>query len=126
MSSDAQTRERRPIVSKPISAVATEVPIQKAPEPSSKLPEILKFPLVLALSISIAELLYPLDAEFNRNALLDFSRPTFENEIVPVVAVGLWKVLELSLGWFGGLDGEYIVCSIDRRRIVYELRSTDS
>jgi len=106
MSSDNQARDRRPVVSKPVGAVATEVPVQKAPEPPSKLPEVLKFPLVLALSISIAELLYPLDAEFNRNALLDFSRPTFENEIVPVVAVGLWKVLELSLGWFGGLDGE--------------------
>jgi len=106
MSSNSQARDRRPIVSKPIAAVATEVPVERAPEPSSKLPEVLKFPIVLALSISIAELLYPLDAEFNRNALLDFSRPTFENEIVPVVAVGLWKILELSLGWFGGLDGE--------------------
>lgn len=107
MSANGELRERRD-TSKPVAAVTTALPVEEAPAQSSKLPAVLKFPLVLALSISISELLYPLDAEFNRNALLDFSRPTYENEIVPVVAVGLWKVLELSLGWFNGLDCESI------------------
>jgi len=109
MSSSGELRERRDVGSKPVAALVDTVPITKAPEPSlkSSLPEVLKFPLVLILSISISELLYPLDAEFNRNALLDFSRPTFENEITPVVAVGLWKVLELTLAWFAGFDGEW-------------------
>jgi len=109
MSSNGELRERRDVGSKPVAALVDTVPLTKAPEPSLKpsLPEVLKFPLVLILSISISELLYPLDAEFNRNALLDFSRPTFENEITPVVAVGLWKVLELTLAWFAGFDGEW-------------------
>ena len=109
MSSSGELRERRDVGSKPVAALVDTVPLTKAPEPSLKpsLPEVLKFPLVLILSISISELLYPLDAEFNRNALLDFSRPTFENEITPVVAVGLWKVLELTLAWFAGFDGEW-------------------
>ena len=120
MSSNGDLRERRDVGSKPVTALIDTVPITKAPEPSSKpsLPEVLKFPLVLVLSISISELLYPLDAEFNRNALLDFSRPTFENEITPVVAVGLWKVLELTLAWFAGFDGEYRACATRNGRLL--------
>jgi hypothetical protein len=104
MSTSSEHRARRASAAKPVTDLAATIPITKAPSPASKLPDALKFPLVLVMSISIAELLYPLEAEFSRDALLDFSRPTFENELLPVVAVGLWKVLELTLGWFAGLD----------------------
>ncbi|PVH86840.1 hypothetical protein DL98DRAFT_510314 [Cadophora sp. DSE1049] len=69
----------------------------------SKIPVILRFPLVVTLSLTLSALLYSFAAEYTSGDLAKVSR-TLDQWWQVSVLVG-WRTFELGLGWFGNYDG---------------------
>lgn len=73
-----------------------------APVPS-KLPNALRFPLVVTLSLFLSSLLYSIAGEYTANDLASVSRRL--DKWYEVGALLSLRVVELAMGWWGGLDG---------------------
>ncbi|OTB08348.1 hypothetical protein M426DRAFT_7670 [Hypoxylon sp. CI-4A] len=69
----------------------------------SKLPQLIQFPLVALLSLSLTALGYTLTWEHTKGPLVAYARPLSTWADWGVV-MG-WRVFELALGWFGDYDG---------------------
>ncbi|KAK0113190.1 hypothetical protein ONS95_014888 [Cadophora gregata] len=73
----------------------------------SKIPAVLRFPLVNTLSLTLSALLYSFAAEYTSGDLAKVSR-TLDQWWQVSVLVG-WRTFELGLGWFGDYDGYDLV-----------------
>jgi hypothetical protein len=83
--------------------VPREVPAA-ALAPRSRLPNWLRFPLLVITSFSFSTVLLGLTSRFMRGELKAISRSLNEDW---QVAAGLgWRVVELAVGWFGEYDGK--------------------
>ncbi|KAG4432594.1 hypothetical protein IFR05_011919 [Cadophora sp. M221] len=69
----------------------------------SKIPAVLRFPLVVTLSLTLSALLYSFAADYTSGDLARVSRTLDQWRQVGVL-VG-WRTFELGLGWFGNYDG---------------------
>ncbi|KAL2074779.1 hypothetical protein VTL71DRAFT_8558 [Oculimacula yallundae] len=74
---------------------------------ASTIPAVLRFPLVVTLSLVLSTLLYSVAAEYSSGDLARVSR-TGEQEWYLIVLMG-WRTFELGLGWFGDYDGYDLV-----------------
>ena len=70
---------------------------------TAKLPTILRFPLVVILTLSINALTNTIAADILGPSLAPVSRTL--NEGWQAAAVVTWKALELGVAWFMGFDG---------------------
>jgi len=74
-----------------------------APVRASKIPRILRFPLVVLLSLTLSSLLYTAAAEYTTGDLAGISKRLDQWwEIGTLVG---WRTFELGLGWFADYDG---------------------
>ncbi|KAL7950412.1 hypothetical protein V8C42DRAFT_306419 [Trichoderma barbatum] len=71
--------------------------------PSARIPTLLQFPLVAGISFITASLGYSVVAELTKGELAGVSRSQETREEIGIL-VG-WRIFELALSWFGGLDG---------------------
>lgn len=79
-------------------ADAMEAPVA----PKSRLPSIIRLPLVWVLSLGLSALLYSLVADYAGYELAAVSRDLTEDwEVGALLA---WKLVELSGAWFAGYD----------------------
>lgn len=77
----------------------------RAPVPTSKIPEALRFPLLVALNIVFSWALYNVASQFTKGDLAVVSgRRDQWWEIAGLLG---WKAVELAVGWWGGYDSEY-------------------
>lgn len=76
-----------------------------APVRSSKLPRILRFPLLVTLSLTLSSLLYSFSSQLlkTEGELASVSRRL--DQWWEVGALLGWRTFELALGWWGGYDG---------------------
>ncbi|EKD13080.1 uncharacterized protein L3040_007163 [Drepanopeziza brunnea f. sp. 'multigermtubi'] len=70
---------------------------------SSKIPAVLRFPLVVVLSLMLSSLLYSFTPDYMKADLGRVSRS--RQEWWEVWALVLFRTFELALGWFGNYDG---------------------
>lgn len=91
------------------SSTAYSVPAIPEPQTSvaanqrkSKLPAVLRFPLVAILSFSISSLGYSFINEFTNGELATIMRTLETSEEVGIMAA--WRLAELALGWFANFD----------------------
>jgi len=87
---------------------ATSVPVATSEPilPTSKLPAELRFPLVLALNLSLSALLYSFASEFTAGDLSSVSRSI--NTWWEIGTLVAFRVVELAVGWWGEYDGESV------------------
>ncbi|CZT02055.1 uncharacterized protein RAG0_09383 [Rhynchosporium agropyri] len=70
---------------------------------ASTIPAVLRFPIVVTLSLTLSALLYSVAAEYTAGDLARVSR-TLDQWWQVSVLIG-WRTFELGLGWFGDYDG---------------------
>ncbi|KAL7938983.1 hypothetical protein V8C35DRAFT_289803 [Trichoderma chlorosporum] len=73
------------------------------PASAARIPTLVQFPLVTAISFATASLGYSVVAEVTKGELAGVSRSPESWEEISILAG--WRVFELALSWFGGLDG---------------------
>lgn len=71
-------------------------------EPDSTLPEILHFPLLVVLSLTLSATLYTFASAFTAGDLSSVSRRL--DDWWEVAGLIGWKTAELAAGWWGGYD----------------------
>ena len=77
----------------------------QAPIPKSIVPEPLRFPLLVALNITLSGILYTLVSPFTKGDLATVS--AHRDQWWEIIALLSWKAVELAVGWWGGYDSEY-------------------
>ncbi|KAK1239752.1 hypothetical protein MKX07_001206 [Trichoderma sp. CBMAI-0711] len=70
---------------------------------AARIPTLVQFPLVAAISFATASLGYSVVAELTQGELAGVSRSPGTREEIAILAG--WRIFELALSWFGGLDG---------------------
>ena len=85
------------------------------PSPSSifrsssfKLPQVLRFPILVILSFSLSASLYSFAADATEYELASVSRRI--NDSWRVGGLLFWKICELGIGWYRDYDGEISFC----------------
>jgi hypothetical protein len=78
------------------------VPVQQYQQ--SKLPRVVRFPLLVVLNLSLSALLYSITSDITTGDLALVSK-TY-NEWWQVTGLVGWKALELAVGWWGHYDGK--------------------
>ncbi|KAL6896018.1 hypothetical protein HDV57DRAFT_35114 [Trichoderma longibrachiatum] len=73
------------------------------PASTARIPTLVQFPLVAAISFATASLGYSVVAELTQGELAGVSRSPGTREEIAILAG--WRIFELALSWFGGLDG---------------------
>ena len=102
LSAPVTTEYRRSPPSPPINSTYDAVadPVRK-----SKIASGLRFPLVVILSFTFSSLLFSIVAEVSAGDLAAISKHT--ESWVEITGLLGWKVVQLAVCWFGGLDGVY-------------------
>ncbi|KAK4941727.1 hypothetical protein LTR66_014776 [Elasticomyces elasticus] len=87
-----------------VSHTSTTTPHVVRPRPTtvSRMPEWLKFPLVVALSLGSSTVAYSLIADLTGYQLAAVSRQV--DDTARILALVAWKVLELGIAWWAGYD----------------------
>lgn len=70
------------------------------------MPSLLRFPLAVILSLSLSALLFSLNSSYTAGDLASVSKHV--ESWVEVVGVLAWKITELGIYWFSGLDGRFL------------------
>ncbi|KAL6859617.1 hypothetical protein J3F83DRAFT_315096 [Trichoderma novae-zelandiae] len=70
---------------------------------AARIPTLVQFPLVAAISFTTASLGYSLVAELTQGELAGVSRSQETRQEIAILAG--WRIFELALSWFGGFDG---------------------
>jgi hypothetical protein len=91
---------KKATVNGPAKAVGPVTPLPTPP--SSGLPEVLKFPLVVVLAFSFTTILYQIASIFVAG-LGSVSRKDPTN--AQLVGFSAWRIVELGVGWYFGYDG---------------------
>lgn len=81
----------------------------QAPIPTSVIPELLRFPLLVALNITFSALLYTLAAPITKGDLATVSG--HRDEWWEIAGLLGWKAAELATGWWRGYDSEHTISS---------------
>lgn len=99
-------RQRASSVAEKANAIVVE---GNAPIRASKLPGVIRFPLVVTLSMVLSSLMYSWAAEYIAGDLARVSRNL--NEWWEVGVLVAWRMFELALGWYGKYDS-YDIASL--------------
>ena len=103
---------------KSLDGKSSVVALQSPPEPSSKLPSFLQFPLLAITSLSLSSLVYTLAGQYFAGDLGKVSRNlTDAREIAALLA---FRTLELSIGWYGNYDGISLLKTLYRSHLLIQ------
>lgn len=100
-----------PSKSKATPALPSDV---SPPAIASKIPKPLRFPLLVALNLSLSSLLYTAVSPFTKGDLATVSG--YRDQWWEIGGLLGWKAVELAMGWFGGYDSEQMAPYFTERR----------
>lgn len=86
----------------PVSNARTALD-RAAPDSTSRLPNYLRFPLLVTLSLTASSLSYSLASEYIAGDFASVSRRL--NNPWEVLGLLAWRASELAVGWYCGYDG---------------------
>lgn len=95
------------------NASAQAVPIRPLKQPS-KVPNVLRFPLLVVVSMFLSSALYSGASQFGTGDLATVMKR--RDEWWEITGLLAWKAVELGIGWWGEYDGKAFCYSFDVSR----------
>jgi len=86
------------------SASLAELSKTHAPSSTSKIPNTLRFPLLVLISLTSSSVLYSLSSAITAGDLSSVSKSL--NDWWEITGLLGWKTAQLAVGWWGGYDGQ--------------------
>ena len=90
-------------------AAAPAVPVPPLKQPS-RIPNILRFPVLVVMSMTVSSALYSIASQFGTGDLATVMRR--RDEWWEIAGLLAWKATELAIGWWGEYDGRLCRCQI--------------